>query len=343
MNPHLHYLQELNQAAKTFWQTWQAEYPQLSELDDIDFVERSNDILHQTLPDVALELEGHLNGKDSTLVFTANGERDYFPEVQAVVQAAPQNLPHTIRAFRSPIPNLDNDFVIGMDGFQLGIGDIAVRLDEWREMPALEIAFKRDIEESYLDHAQNMVFIILDHLLGEYNAAVKIGPIDFLEQPEDGFFPLSELSEKLDDMWQQLGRSGVYPQPEWEYAFAEVEENEEREQDHLLLTRNQSANSLLGRADMAWIVWIDAELNDDDSVQAAYDLHEEFIGYAAQHQQGIDTLSVTNLSQGIRTVYAATSAPETLLPQAIALCEKYPQLNAKAECEYDPTWAHYHF
>ena len=89
MNPHLQYLQELNQAAKTFWQTWQAEYPQLSELDDIDFVERSNDILHQTLPDVALELEGHLNGKDSTLVFTANGERDYFPEVQAVVQAAP--------------------------------------------------------------------------------------------------------------------------------------------------------------------------------------------------------------------------------------------------------------
>ena len=144
-------------------------------------------------------------------------------------------------------------------------------------------------------------------------------------------------------MWQQLGRSGVYPQPEWEYAFAEVEENEEREQDQLLLTRNQSANSLLGRADMAWIVWIDAELNDDDSVQAAYDLHEEFIGYAAQHQQGIDTLSVTNLSQGIRTVYATTSAPETLLPQAIALCEKYPQLNAKAECEYDPTWAHYHF
>ena len=343
MNPHLQYLQELNQAAKTFWQTWQAEYPQLSKLDDIDFVERSNDILHQTLPDVFLEIEGYPNDKDSALIFTADGRIKHFPEVQAVVQAAPKNLPYQVHAFRNPDPNSGNNFFIEMSDFRLSPSDIAVRLDEWREMPALEIAFNRNIEKQYVKHAHNISCIILDHLLGEYNAVVKIGAVDFLEQPEDGFFPLSELPEKLDDMWQQLGRSGVYPQPEWEYAFAEVEENEEREQDQLLLTRNQSANSLLGRADMAWIVWIDAELNDDDSVQAAYDLHEEFIGYAAQHQQGIDTLSVTNLSQGIRTVYAATSAPETLLPQAIALCEKYPQLNAKAECEYDPTWAHYHF
>ncbi|CRZ21267.1 hypothetical protein QG044_10620 [Kingella kingae] len=50
-----------------------------------------------------------------------------------------------------------------------------------------------------------------------------------------------------------------------------------------------------------------------------------------------------NLSQGVRTVYTATSMPEVLLQQALALCEKFAHIQAQLECEYDPSWAHYRF
>lgn len=341
MNPHLQYLNDLNQAAQTFWQAWQTQLPQLQMLSTRDFVERSNDILHQSLPDVMLELEGDMHNAISTIVFTADGVRDYFPDVQAVVQAAPKNLSYKICAFRQPNAGIGTNFMVGMNGFELGINDIMVRLDTWREMPALEIAFTKAISEDFLSHAQNMTFIILDHFIGEYNSSVKIDAVDFLDEAEADFFPLIELPEKLDALWHELGRTGIYPQPEWEYAIAEAEENDE--QDGLLLTRNQSANSLLGRADMAWIVSISAQLNDAHHLQAAYDLEDEFVAYAAQHQQGLTTIVVMNLSQGVRTVYAATCTPETLLPQALSLCERFKPLNPEVVCEYDPTWIHYRF
>lgn len=340
----LNQLIDYKQRAQDFWQTWLAAYPNFQHLPAPEVMEQSNEILQQYLPDISLELENaNLSASDnafadSTIVFTAHGVMDRFIQVQAVCAQAPKNLPCSVRGFRQAMPNW-GDFVIGMNGFELGVDDIVVKLDVWREMPALEIAFTKTIDDEFLPHAQNMTFIILDHILGEWNSAVKIGAVDFMPQADDEFESLGTLPEKLRQTWLALGRNGAYPEPEWQYAVAQVEED--GEQDALVFTRNQSANSLLGRADMAWTLAITCEIGSEDDVQAAYDLQDEFDSYAQQNQQGIPTLSVMNLSQGMRTVFAVTSEPEILLAQAEKLCAKFSHLNTQINCEYDPNWVHY--
>lgn len=339
MNSHLQYLTELNQAAAAFWQEWHKQLPYLQALDAREVVEQSNDILQQHLPDVSFELEGDVQNTGSTIVFTANGVRDYFPDVQAVVQAAPNDLPYAVRAFRCATPDIAENFAVGMEGFNLSLQDMAFRLVEWREMPALDIAFTKEIAPEFENHAKNMAFIILDHFIGEWNSAVKIGDVDFVAQVEDDFTPMIKLPEQLDAMWREMGRNGTYPEREWQYATAEIEESEE--QDRLLLTRNQSANSLLGRADMTWVISLVCALNSKENLETAYQVEDELEAYSSHNQQGINTLVMTNLTQGTRTVFAVTSEPAVLLEQALQLAAKYPQLNIEVDCEYDPSWSHY--
>lgn len=339
-------LVELKQQAQAFWQAWQTELPNLQKLPAQEIVGKSTEILQQHLSDIVFELENaHLATSnnafaDSMIVFSANGVMAHFPQVQAVCDNAPHHLPCAVRGFRQATPNFDQ-FTMRMNDFELNTSDIVVKLDVWQEMPALEIAFTKTIDDEILPHAQNMTFIMLDHILGEWNSAIKLGAVDFMPEADDDFAPLATLPEKLHDLWLELGRNGVYPEPEWQYATAQIEEDEAHEQDALVFTRNQSANSLLGRADMAWVVSIACQIESQDDIQAAYDLQDEFEAYAQQNQQGIGTLSLMNLSQGERIVFAATSEPEMLLAQAQKLCEQFADLNAQADCEYDPNWAHY--
>lgn len=331
------------QNAQAFWQAWLEALPQFQHLPAPEVMAQSNAILQSHLPDISLELENaNLSASEnafenSTIVFTAHGMVEHFMQVQAVCECAPDHVPCPVRGFRQAMSHID-DFTIGMNGFELSPSDIVVKLDGWREMPALEVAFTKVIDDEFLPHAKNMTFILFDHVLGEWNSAVKLGAVDFMEEAEADFEPLNRLPEKLQTMWLAMGRNGIYPE-ESSYAVAQIEEDEE--QDALVFTRNQSANSLLGRADMAWVLSITCQIENDDDVQAAYDLQDELSAYAIQHQQGIDTLSLMNLSQGERTVFAVTSVPEILLAQAQKLCEQFAHLNPQLYCEYDPNWAHY--
>lgn len=332
-------LHQTQQAAEQFWQAFQAALPQLQTLPMPDFVEQGNELLRQFLPEMTLEQEGDW-ATGATLVFTAQGVWQYFHQVQTLVDTQPENLPFAVCAFRQAMPDAEN-IAIGMGDLQLSATDILYQIGVWQEMPALDIAFTQDFTEEQLPRAQNMTFILLDHILGEWNSAVKIGAVDFVANADDDFEPLFRLPEKLSALWATLGRTGAYPQEEWQYGVAEVEEDEENEQDALVLTRNQSANSLLGRADMAWVVSVSCQLASGDDVEAAYDLQDQFNAYANLNQQGIETLSIMNLSQGVRTVFAATSEPDILLAQAEKLCAQFAHLQAQAHCEYDPNWTHY--
>lgn len=345
MNEHLQQYQQWQQQAQSFWQAWLVDYPRLQTCCAIDIVEDSNAILQAHFEGIVFELEGGNEQaanrfEQAAIVFSANGITERFPQVQALCAAIPPGLPCVVRAFRSALSETDQ-FTIGMNGFNLAISDLTVRLSSWREMPALDIAFTQTIDAEMMPHAQNMCFIMLDHILGEWNSAIKIGAVDFVDGAEADFYPMHQLPEKLHSMWLELGRNGVYPKPEWQYANAHIEADEENEQDELVLTRNQSANSLLGRADMAWVLSISCQIGSKTDLEDAYNLQDTFDAYAAQHQQGINTLSIMNMTRGQRTIFAATSQPEILLSQALKLCAQYPHLNAQAQCEYDPTWDHY--
>ena len=172
-NPHLAEIHALRQNARRFWAVWQAEEARLAQLGDIDFVEQASELLHQFCPDCIVELDGiaPASGELPSLVFSANGIREYFPQVQALAELA-QTQRYQVRAFRSPQDSVASDFAIEIDGFHLSASDITVALDEWRMLPALEIAFTRPIPYDMRDRAQNMAFIMLDHIVGEWAAVV---------------------------------------------------------------------------------------------------------------------------------------------------------------------------
>lgn len=343
-NPHLAQIHAQRQNARQFWAAWQQQEAELSQLDDIDFVEQANDLLHQFCTECIVELEGIAPDSKELpcLVFSANGFREHFPQVQALAELA-QTQRYRVRAFRSSLAAVAPDFAIGMDGFSLSIGDIAVALSEWRMLPALDITFTTPIPDDMREHAQNMAIIMLDHVVGEWAATVKIGALDFVDSiaPEQAV-SLAELPEKLNKMWLELGYTGVYPQPEWQFGTYQIEEDEDAEQDALVLMRNESATSLLGRADMCWVVCVEAQLGSKADLDAVYALQDSVEAEASLNQQGIFALSIMNMSNGTRSMYYSTSNPAGLVEKAAALCEQCP-LPAEVSCEYDPNWSYYRF
>lgn len=253
-NPHLAQIHALRQNARQFWAAWQQAEARLAQLDNIDFVEQANELLHQFCPECIVELEGvaPASGELPSLVFSAGGIREHFPQVQALAELA-QTQCYRVTAFRSPQGGSDAfNFGIEIDGFRLSVSDIAVALVEWGMLPALEIAFTRPIPADMRDRTQNIAIIMLDHIIGEWAASVKISMVDFVNEiaPERAL-SFTELPEKLNQMWQKLGYTGGYLEPEWQFGTYQIEENEEKEQDALVLMRNESAASLLGRADIA--------------------------------------------------------------------------------------------
>lgn len=341
MNQHMEYLQELNTTAKNFWFDWQTQYAQWRDLDQEEIVHQSNELLRQYFSHVVFEMEGLSDEQQRRIVISANGNLEGFPEVMALTDSVPEDLPHAVSAFRSPLGDPSN-LHIGMGGFELNIKEILCKLEVYAEMPSLLVAFPKPIEPEFEHHAKNMAMILLDHLVGEFNSAVKIPFLDFVDEADSSFSPMVALPEQLETLWrEELGRTGIYPQPEFQFASANIEEDEEAEQDALVLTRNQSANSLLGRADMAWLVSVDCQINDAQDLEAAYALEDAFTAYAQQNQQGIQTLAQMNMSRGVRTVFAMTSMPQVLLQQALNLCEEFSQIQASAACEHDPSWQHY--
>lgn len=337
----LEQLNRLNSQARNFWHDWQTRQNEWAALDGVEFVNTANELLQQYFPEITVELEGSLQSDIRTLVFTAHGSREQFPAVQALAAHAPSLDGFAVCAFRQPIGSGNRDFSIGMNGFDLNAGDVLVRLDTWREMPALDMTFAKDIPQEFTDHAQNMAVIIMDHILGEWAAAVKLDALDFVPHEGEGWFAITGLPEALEEHWRNLGRSGRYPEPEWSYANAEIEGDDE--QDHLLLVRNQSASALIGRADMAWTVAVVCSIGDAQELEQAYELQDQFEAHSVLGQAGIPTLTVTNLSRGERTVYAATCEPAALAAAAEKICAQFAALEARTEVEYDPTWQHYRF
>ena len=152
----------------------------------------------------------------------------------------------------------------------------------------------------------------------------------------------AELPEKLNQMWRELGYTGVYPEPEWQFGTYQIEEDEAEEQDALILMRNESAASLLGRADMDWVVYVEAQLGSKADLDAVYELQDKIEAEASLNQQGIFALSIMNMTEGTRCMCYSTSNPAGLVEKAFALCEQCPLLTT-ISCQYDPNWSYYRF
>lgn len=179
------------------------------------FVSRSTDYLELTKDRDELfdELEDKLGKVHDNIVFVFSGERingtrefiisadgikEVFPSVIKLVDAAPQIPNFEIIAFRQPSTQPVNEIGIRMGDFDLHGSDMFFRYADDDRKLGVELNV-RDLEEGNTDQIQ-MIFILLDAILGEYDVEMYIGWIDIkvLNEDEVGILlPIEELPKVL--------------------------------------------------------------------------------------------------------------------------------------------------
>jgi hypothetical protein len=341
-------------AITAFWRAFAEAEDALSVLPMHERVEASNVLLEGHLQGLALELSGSEGDTVLDLIVTAHGISDCFPLLMQLVNAAPKLRHHRLQAFRSRTGQ--PDFPIGMDGFELSTTEVLVACGQDDGQAALEIRFARDIPHDFEDHARNMTFIMIDHVLGEYDFAVKVGAVDFVDEDEGGpgpWMPLSQLQPVFDRHWADvMGRTGDFPvgEHQWEgmtLAFGSVDEEDREEgddeddepQDTALVLINRSANPVAMRADLAYALTLDLAVPDRAALEAVQALQDQAATLLALPQLGI--LAYTMVRGGRRkAVYYV--GDEQLAKQALApLLQRTEAQSQALSVVFDPSWSGY--
>lgn len=291
--------EQLAEGAAAFWRSVQAEQGALQALSAADLVERLNALLEPVVPGVAAEVveavagTGTPDAAAAQWVFTSHGSTAHFAAVQAVVAQAPRGLPWAVQAFRQ---RTGPGFGMRMDKFELSGSDLLVRVGQFQGRVALGLSFAKLVPAELQEHARHMAFILLDHLVGEFDLAVKVG---LIELEEDGLsegtgmdtaapLPLDQAVAVIDALWQgSLGHTGQYPQGaqsthDWASIKGRSVQGAEI-QTHV----NRSANALVGRADMGWRVDASLPVGTASTLAAARAFEKAWGEAVAVQQQGI--------------------------------------------------------
>ena len=335
-----------------FWAEFAAAQARLQALPLRERVEEANALIEQHLEGLALEMSGGDADAVVDLIATAHGSVEKFPLLMRLVAAAPTLAHYRLRAFRER--TTQPDFPIGMDGFELATSEVLVACSRDDGQAALEIRFAREIPHDYLDHARNMAFIMLDHVLGEYDFAVKVGAVDFVEQSEDPqalWTRLSELPPVFDRYWTEgLGRTGEFPgseEQDWSMMTLSFDEEDEESdadgpaepEDMALVSINQSANSVAMRADLAHALTLDLACGDRDERAVAQTLQGQAATLLELPQLGIHAYTLTRAGRRKAVYYVGD---EQMARQVLApLLLRDEAASLELSTRYDPTWSGY--
>lgn len=137
--------------------------------------------------------------KDNTKEFciSADGMKDAFDDVKEILNFAPKHEHWEFTAFRQRIPN--ESLVIKMGAIQIGYDDIYFRCGEQEGEFGIELNI-RDYTES--GREQNAILILLDALIGEYDAVMEIDFVDWKkldESKKENYLPFVALRRIIDE------------------------------------------------------------------------------------------------------------------------------------------------
>lgn len=320
-----------------FWNTIQKEEERLSTLPHREAMEGIGEYLKSHFPDLSPEITDS-DTKTYTMIFTAHGVTEHFEDVVLLTRSAPELKYFDVEAFRQRA-NL-NGFDMRMGEFSLNCDDVYVKHQAWRGRVALELSFAKDIPEGLEDHAKNMSFILLDHMLGEFDFAVKVGPVDFVKFNDNSdAISLKDYPPIFDAFWHnELGHTGEYPQVEGEWVGFELASKDEPD-DKMVVLRNESANSLVCWADMSERLDISANLYDSETLDMSRDFEDRLDTLLRPYQEGL--CCQTTLHQGVRCMSWYVSDNDSALMKAQTLAKEFPELELQFETEFDPSWSHY--
>lgn len=338
---------DLKHHANEFWQAWQSEEAELVKLSGREFVGKANTLLTQYVEGVSVELEGDIaKGDPCKLIFTAQGILDNFAKVSALVDTATTQK-FDVVAFREPMGVSDGtrtdfdieQFAIGMDGLDLTFGDLKILPTAGRYTVNLQIKIDKDHDDEQLRHLKNMAFIMLDHVIGEWDFATKIGAVDFVDELDGERVRAKDLYQTIQQIWHdELGHTGEYP-AECTYSMAKIDETDE--QDGYIFTVNQSANALLADKHLPWCVMVTADFDNQNDLDMARDLEDTLCERMVKQPDCIDGLVVVNLSQSKRVVHLYCHDGSLGAKTTQQVVDMFPQLNCLVQVDYDPAWGWY--
>lgn len=332
-----------------FWRDFSDAQASLQAQPLRERVESANALIERHLSGLALEMSGGDGDAVVDLIVTAHGSTENFPLLMQVVAAAPALQSYRVRAFRER--TTQPDFPIGMDGFELATSEVLVACGQDDGQAALEIRFGREIPEDYRDHARNMAFIMLDHVLGEYDFAVKVGAVDFVDEASDPltpWVPLSQFVPVFDRYWvDTLGRTRNFPSGEHHWSGMTLsfggQDDEggsgDEAEDTAIVMVNRSANPVAMRADLAYALTLDLAVGNRDQLAAVQDLQDQAATLLELPQLGIMAYTLTRAGRRKAVYYVGD---EQLAKQALApLLLRDEAESLELTFAFDPAWSGY--
>ena len=190
-----------------FWKWFQQKSEFLMDIDNIDPI-KAEDLMNEFERVLASYSEGmsfeisELDANGRTIIFSAEGDEDFFDDVIQLCENAPVLDFWEIVAFKQP---QGSKVKIKFENYVLNSKDLWFipmenEEDDIEEKIGLEIAIKGYNEE---DEDQLIaVYSLIEAMIGEYDCTTLLGYFELCEMPEspelDGFIPLTELPEYID-------------------------------------------------------------------------------------------------------------------------------------------------
>ena len=329
----------MTESGHAFWTALQARERELFAMPMRERMEALNELLSPSFSDLAAEVEGNAEDERFTLVLTAHGVVEQFEALLALVRSKPVLPRIDIVAFRR---RTGKGFGMRMDDFELASEDVLLRHSADQGQVALDIGFAKPIPMDMRDHARHMAFILLDHLLGEYDFAVKVGRVDFVEGEEaEGFegLPLDDFAAVFDDFWRnELGHTGVFESGEGRWTLITGTHEVDGEEIPFAAQRNDSANSLVGRADLGHCLSVSVAVPSKQDLERARAFEDQLSASLHRPEQGCR--SIVLLEAEVRTVTFYVSDAPQALARAKAIAQDM-DFEADFELEFDPAWDNY--
>ena len=331
--------------AETFWREFSRQLPQLQAMDGHGFVSSANELLHVYAPGLAIELEGVAQEAGSKLVISAHGNTAEFENAQVLVRNAPKLQNFEVQTYRSR--TLGADFGMRMEDFELTSSDVLVGYYDAGGITGLELAFAKPIPSDMMGHAQHMSFIMLDHVLGEWDFSVRVGPVEFVEEISQGLngpVKLSEFPPVFDSFVRQaLGRSYEYPQEQdSRWLSLEVRARDAEDDDPPdILSFHDSANAVATRADLSYFMEWRFAFDSQEQLDQVRDVQDALDTELARHQRGILVFTrVESMSSRVAAYYV--DDPVYAQQQAEKLAAQHAKgIKADLALSFDPAWNEY--
>ncbi len=331
-------------SVEQFWYDLEKSHTQLSSLPPVQAMELINTLLQRYFPKISAELQTTPDTvpQQYELIFTAHGAIEYFLDVMALAQAArPLALFSKVTAFRMRA-NMAG-FEMRMNEFSLSPTDVLIQHYADGGRAGLTIWFGKPIAQDFIDHAKHMTFILLDHALGEYDLAIKIGVIEFasaeLVEGMASLVALDQFPAVFDQFWRNdLKHSAVFPVGEHEWVGFTLTSQDDPD-DVLIVQRNESAQALVCRADLAWRLQVEVELDNSAALEQVRSFEDQLSAALEHAQEGISTQIL--LHENVRTMDWHVCDIVTAVAQAEAIASRFPDLQFNIDQEFDPQWRQY--